>query len=77
MREQGCVQWFKAHEGYGQIVSDQSGDELFVDFSFIVPSAQFRALAAGQRVEFTREIQPGPSGSRAVARSVAVVSNAS
>jgi len=73
MRESGHVQWFKSDEGYGQIVSDHLGDELFVHFSFVLPSTGFRALSAGQRVEFTREIQPGPSGSRAVAQSVVVV----
>jgi CspA family cold shock protein len=77
VRERGHVQWFKSDEGVGQIVSDQSGDELFVHFSFVVPSGEFRALSAGQRVEFTREIGPGPSGPRAIAQSVVVVSSAS
>lgn len=74
MRERGQVQWFKPDEGCGQIVSDQSGDELFVHFSFILPAVGFRSLTAGQRVEFTRQIQPGPEGSRPEAHAVIVLS---
>ena len=30
MRERGHVQWFKSDKGDGRIISDRSGDELFV-----------------------------------------------
>jgi cold shock protein len=73
MREQGRVVSFNTAEGHGIIRSTPMGDELFVHFSFIEPTGGFRALAPGQVVEFRREVQPGPTGVRAVAQAVVVV----
>lgn len=72
-REQGRVISFDAAEGHGTIQSTAHGDELFVHFSFIDSAMTFRVLRPGQLVEFEREQQPGPLGTRWVARHVAVV----
>ena len=69
-RERGRVKWFKAAKGYGRITSDEFKDVLFVHFSFIDQGGGFRALREGQLVEYTRELQPGPHGIRAVAMHV-------
>jgi cold shock protein len=73
MRERGRVLSFDSAEGHGIIRSDAHGDDLFVHFSFIRQDRGFRALTPGQYVEFDRELQPGPSGSRFAAQSVVVV----
>ena len=72
-REQGRVQWFKTDEGYGRIISQEFNDILFVHFSSIVQASGFRALSEGQLVEYTRTLQPGPDGIRAVATQVVAV----
>ena len=72
-RERGRVRWFKADKGYGRIDSDEFEDTLFVHFSSIVHNTGFRALTEGQLVEYTRSIEPGPHGLRAVAIQVVIV----
>jgi len=74
MRERGHVVSFNPREGHGTVRSMAQGDELFVHFSFIEPDGEYRALTPGQVVEYRRELQPGPSGTRAVAQGVVVVS---
>jgi CspA family cold shock protein len=66
-RERGRVRWFKAAKGYGRITSDESNEILFVHFSSIVGNSDYRRLTEGQAVEYTRTVQPGPHGDRAVA----------
>jgi CspA family cold shock protein len=74
-RERGHVGWFKQDKGYGRIVSDEFGDQLFVHFSSIASTsgAAFRLLEPGQRVEYTRTLGPGPQGTRPVAIDVVVL----
>jgi cold shock CspA family protein len=72
-RERGRVQWFKADKGYGRISSGEFNDSLFVHFSSIVQDGGVRALSEGQLVEYTRTVQPGPDGIRAVAADVVAV----
>jgi CspA family cold shock protein len=47
----GKVKWFNAQKGYGFIIPDDGGDDLFVHHSNIV-SEGFRTLSDGQKVEY-------------------------
>lgn len=47
----GTVKWFSAEKGFGFIVPDDGGKDLFVHHSNI-DSAGFRALQDGQRVSY-------------------------
>ncbi len=58
----GTVKWFSAHKGYGFIVPDAGGEDLFVHFSGIEGSG-YRSLEDGQRVRFTAV--PGRKGQQA------------
>ena len=59
----GRVKWFNSQKGYGFIVPDNGGKELFVHFSAI-ESAGYKTLKEGQRVEF--EIEQSDKGDKAV-----------
>ena len=59
----GTVKWFNNAKGYGFILSEASGEDLFVHFSSIQMSG-YKTLRAGQVVEF--DIQEGPKGPHAV-----------
>jgi cold shock CspA family protein len=72
-RERGRILWFKSDKGYGRITSSEFNDVLFVHFSSIVHDGGFRALSEGQLVEYTRSLEPGPNGVRAVATEVVPV----
>lgn len=47
----GTVKWFNEKKGFGFIVPDGGGDDLFVHHSNIV-SKGFRTLQDGQKVEY-------------------------
>ncbi|HOE12941.1 MAG TPA: cold-shock protein [bacterium] len=47
----GSVKWFSEDKGYGFIVPDEGGKDLFVHYSNIEGQG-FRSLEEGQRVEF-------------------------
>ena len=47
----GNVKWFNASKGYGFILPDEGGTEVFAHYSAI-ESDGFRTLHAGQRVTF-------------------------
>ncbi len=47
----GTVKWFNSQKGYGFIIPDDGGDDLFVHHSNIV-SEGFRTLTDGQKVEY-------------------------
>ena len=47
----GTVKWFSDEKGYGFIVPDDGGKDLFVHHSNIDMSG-FRSLREGQKVEF-------------------------
>ena len=59
----GKVKWFNNSKGYGFIVADESGDDLFAHYSSIDTSG-FKTLAEEDTVEF--EIQEGSKGLQAV-----------
>ncbi len=56
----GTVKWFNVKKGYGFIIPDDGGDELFIHHSNIA-SEGFRSLEEGQKVEYeTGEGRKGP-----------------
>ena len=57
---QGTVKWFNESKGYGFIVPDDGGEEVFVHHSNIVAEG-YRTLEEGQKVEFdTGKGRKGP-----------------
>lgn len=62
----GTVKWFNEKKGYGFIVPDHGGDDVFVHHSAI-ESMGFKTLAEGQRVEFdSQPDRKGPKATRVV-----------
>jgi len=55
----GTVKWFNASKGYGFIVPDDGGNDLFVHHSEIQTTG-YASLDEGQKVEF--EIGEGKKG---------------
>ncbi len=55
----GTVKWFNASKGFGFLVPDDGGDELFVHHSEIKTEG-YATLDEGQKVEF--EIGEGKKG---------------
>jgi CspA family cold shock protein len=47
----GTVKWFDEKKGFGFIIPEEGGDDLFVHHSNIVTEG-FRTLNDGQKVEF-------------------------
>ncbi len=58
----GTVKWFNNAKGYGFIVSQEGGDDVFVHYSSIQGEG-FRTLNEGQEVVF--EVEQGPKGLQA------------
>jgi CspA family cold shock protein len=59
----GVVKWFHAGKGYGFIIQDGDGPDVFVHYSTII-STGFRELFEGEQVTFT--VDQGPKGPEAV-----------
>ncbi|MGN2636753.1 cold-shock protein [Nocardia takedensis] len=56
----GTVKWFDTEKGFGFISQDGEGPDVFVDYKELHGSG-FRALSAGQRVQFElRQVKAGP-----------------
>ncbi len=62
MAEQGTVKWFNDGKGFGFIVPDGGGADVFVHYSAIVMD-NFRSLKEGDRVSY--ETSEGPKGLQA------------
>ena len=60
----GTVKWFNNAKGYGFILPDDGGEDLFAHYSAIEMDG-YKTLKAGQPVQF--DIVEGPKGLHAVA----------
>ena len=58
----GTVKWFNAAKGFG-FISTENGEDVFVHFSALEETGEFRTLEEGQAVEF--EIVEGATGPQA------------
>lgn len=58
----GTVKWFNATKGYGFISTEEEGD-VFVHYTALPDTGEFRTLEDGQEVEF--EIVDGEKGPQA------------
>ncbi len=58
----GTVKWFNASKGYGFILRDDGGPDVFVHYSAIRGTG-YRNLEEGERVEFS--VVSGPKGLQA------------
>jgi CspA family cold shock protein len=58
----GKVKWFNATKGFGFIVPDEGGEELFAHFSAI-QSDGYKSLDENQNVRF--DVVQGPKGKQA------------
>ena len=66
----GIVKWFNNAKGYGFILPDEGGEDLFAHFSAIHMDG-YKTLRAGDTVEY--KVVEGPKGLHAAGiRSVAV-----
>ncbi|MGI6208782.1 MAG: cold-shock protein [Anaerolineae bacterium] len=61
-RIEGTVKWFSRDKGYGFIIPDNGGKDVFVHYSAIEGTG-FRNLEENDRVEF--EIEDSPKGPQA------------
>ena len=59
----GKVKWFNNAKGYGFILPEEGGEDLFAHYSSIEMDG-YKTLKAGQEVEF--DIMEGPKGHHAV-----------
>ena len=59
----GRVKWFNNAKGYGFVIAEAGGEDLFVHYSSIQMDG-YKTLKAGQDVEF--DIEQGPKGLHAV-----------
>ena len=58
----GTVKWFNNAKGYGFIVPEGGGEDLFAHFSAVNMDG-YKTLSAGDRVQF--DITPGDKGPQA------------
>jgi CspA family cold shock protein len=62
MAQQGTVKRFNREKGYGFIIPDEGGEDLFVHYSSIEGSG-FRSLEEGEKVSY--EVGQGRKGPQA------------
>ena len=58
----GTVKWFNAAKGFG-FISTENGEDVFVHYSALEETGEFRTLEEGQAVEF--EVVDGAKGPQA------------
>ena len=63
MQQTGIVKWFNNAKGYGFILPDDGGGDIFAHYSSIEMEG-YKTLKAGQLVAF--DTVPGPKGLHAV-----------
>jgi cold shock protein len=66
----GKVKWFDGKKGYGFIVPEEGGGDIFVHYSSIQTENEFKSLKEGMMVQF--DVQEGKNGLQA--HNVVVVS---
>lgn len=59
----GTVKWFNNAKGYGFVLSEDKGEDLFIHYSSIQMDG-YKSLKAGQEVQY--DVQEGPKGMHAV-----------
>ncbi|NBB72893.1 MAG: cold shock domain-containing protein [Bacteroidetes bacterium] len=65
-RQTGTVKWFSDKKGFGFIIPEQGGEDLFVHYSEIEGDG-FRTLEENDRVEFTvGHTEKGPNAQEVV-----------
>ncbi len=64
MRTSGKVKWFNENKGFGFIVGEEGGRDIFVHYSEIRDDG-YRTLAEGELVEY--ELMDSPKGPQAKA----------
>ena len=62
MRTSGKVKWFNENKGFGFIVGEEGGRDIFVHYSEIRDDG-YRTLAEGETVEY--ELMDSPKGPQA------------
>jgi CspA family cold shock protein len=62
LRQTGKVKWFNENKGYGFILQDEGGRDVFVHYSEIKEEG-YRTLAEGEVVEY--EVAESPKGPQA------------
>lgn len=62
----GTVKWFSASKGYG-FISTEEGNDVFVHYTALPDSGEFRTLNDGEEVEFdVVEGEKGPQAANVV-----------
>lgn len=59
----GTVKWFDSAKGFGRIIRDDNGSEVFVHFTGIIAEG-YKSLDEKDKVEF--EIEEGQKGPKAI-----------
>lgn len=62
MRQSGKVKWFNENKGYGFILQNEGGRDVFVHYSEIKEDG-YRTLSEGELVEF--DVAESPKGPQA------------
>ena len=66
----GTVKWFNAEKGFGFILNDDGGDDVFVHFSAIATEG-YKTLSDGQKVSF--DVEKDPKNNKLKASNVVVL----